>query len=247
MPTGFAGIAEYAEKTSRNKESSDFQPVLFVKLPDDEDTAKVRFLEQGDDVFYYFYHDYSDIDERNGWMDRIPCLDQDLEGTNPCPGCKEGLPRKFQGYINVIWRDAPVFKRGDDGKVVKKNKQPVVEGYEDQIAIWRGGRDNFNKVLKRKDITFKGLSSRDFEITRDGLGLETKYSIEPADPDAGAVKMSKADLELAKEKYDLSSVARLDLSYENAEKIMNKHIAKYKGEEEDDDIEGFLDEEPFKK
>jgi hypothetical protein len=236
-PRGFGAVKEAAEKISRN--TGEFQPTLLFKLPDNGDTGTVRFLEQGEDVYSYWYHDFSHVDKKNGWQTKVPCLDQDDEGT-PCPGCRDDLPRKFQGLINLIWRDAPVFKRDEDNKVIKKGNDYVVESYEDQVAVWRSGIELF-KQLANKDVSWKGLSTRDAQVTRNGLGLDTTYSIEPEDIDAGASKLSKADEELAKETYDLEAFAQ----FVDADEF-DEIIEGYGGNssDEDDDIKAFLKQKP---
>lgn len=241
MPKGFSAVKAAAEKISRN-EKGDFQPTLKLKLPDSGDIAVVRFLEEGEEVYSYWYHDFSHVDKADGWKTKVPCLDQDDEGV-PCPGCAQDLPRKFQGLINLIWRDAPVFKRDDEGRVIKKNKQLVVESYEDQVAVWEAGIEVF-KTLAKKDVAWKGLKSRDAEITRDGLGFDTKYSVEPVDIDAGKTPLTKDDKELAKDTYDLENYARFK-SADEFEEIIANYGGGETSEETDEEIKTFLNSEPF--
>lgn len=243
MPKGFAQIEAAAQKI-KEKGGGDFDPILFLKLPNDGDTAVVRFLEQGDEVYGYWYHDFTNIDPQTGWRTKIPCLDQDDEGV-PCPGCREDLPRKFEGLINIIWRNAPKFKRDSDGKVVRDNNDKVIiDGTEDQVAVWRGGIRLFSKVLKRKDHAFKGLSTRDFEVVREGTGLDTTYSVEPSDPDVGASDISEEDAALAADKYDLEKVAR----FVDADEFDNIIATKMNGHGADDtdDIREFLNDSPYR-
>jgi len=245
MPRGFGAIEAAAEKIEEKKNSGggDFQKVLYFKLPDDGDTGVVRFLEQGDEVYSYWYHDFSSIDGSQGWKTKVPCLDQDDEGV-PCPGCREDLPRKFQGLINVIWRDAPVFKRDDEDKIVKDKKgNLIVVDNKDQVAVWRGGIELFSKVLKRKDLTYKGLGTRDFEVTREGTKLDTTYSVEPADPDSPATPLSDEDKALAEEPYDLESIAGF-VSDEDFNTIIEEKLESDEGDKED--IEAFLKKNPIK-
>ncbi len=244
MPKGFAAIKQAAKRIEES--SGDFVNVLWVKLPDDGDTATVRFLEEGDDVYSYWFHDFSKSDPQAGWRFKVPCLDQNDDGT-PCPGCREDLKRGFQGLINVIWREAPVFKRDEDGRVVKKNSgEIIVEDYKDQIAVFRGGIELFGKTLAKKDVTYKGLTTRDFEIERQGTGLDTTYAIEPDDIDAKAAKLNASDTRLAKDKYDLEAVARF-IDEEAFEKLIaEKQGTTTNGEVDEEDVSAFLKQDPFK-
>jgi hypothetical protein len=242
MPRGFGRIQKAAEKLAEN--SSEYQPVLKLRLPDSGDSATVRFLEQGDDVYSYWYHDFSHVNPKEGWKTKVPCLDQEDEGK-PCPGCRDDMPRRFQGLINLIWRDAPLYKRDEDNRVVKKNGEYVVDSYEDQIAVWEAGIEVF-KQLAKKDVSWNGLASRDAEVTREGLKLNTKYYVEPADLDSGPTDISKEDEELVENKYDLEQVARF-ADADHFEKIVEKYGKSEDddAEEDDGDIEEWLNDKPF--
>lgn len=238
MARGFASI----EKAGKKIDSYGRSNALYLKLPNDGDEATVRFLEEGDEVYSYWFHDFSHID-REGWKTKVPCLDQEEDGT-PCPGCREGLPRKFQGLINVIWRDGPKFAKNDDGSIDWDNQ----EGTGDVVAVWRQGITVFNKVLRRKDEKFNGLTTRDFDIVREGTEWNnTSYNVDPNDPDAGKKALSAADKKLAAEKYDLEKLARF-VDADTFEQIINKKLGEdANGDSEDDldEVKAFLKSKPF--
>lgn len=230
MPRGFGAVEEIS------KRSAGGVGPLRLRLKDGE-SATVRFLEQGDDIFYYYYYDFSHIDKDNGYKYSFPSLDQNDEG-NPDPGEELDFPRKFKTAVNVIWRDAPEYERDSDGKIVVDGSGKWKQiGTKDQVAVWEGG-PRIYETLAKKDLAYKGLASRDLEISRSGTGFDTKYSIEPADIDSGPVAPSDADKELAKEKYDLDKVARLDMSYDDVKKYINSKL----GQEPADDVDDFLSE-----
>lgn len=227
MARGFGAVKAASEKVYRSNSPS----YRRFKLPNSGDSAVVRFLEQGEEVYSYWYHQIGEF------YNRIPCLDQDDEGV-PCPGCEGEFPRKFQGLINLIWRDAPIFEEGADGKI---NWDKVV-GTEDRVAVWECGIQVF-ETLGKKDVAFKGISSRDFEITREGLKLNTKYFIEPADPDGGAQALSSDDKKLVKDKYDLEDIAGFKSYDEFVEYVSEKVESSENGNS--DDVSEFLNENPF--
>lgn len=209
MAKGFSGVRGAAEDIENRKNSGGGGGRLYFKLEPGDD-AVVRFLEQGDDVTWAWVHELPPAGNRPVG-DKIPCRAYDDDGLftgDPCPGCERQLKRTFQGAINMIWRNAPVFQKNADGKFVKENSKLVVVGQEDQIAVWVQGITVFDE-LTEKDATYKGLASRDFRILRKGAQLNTKYNIDPADPDGGPKALSAKDEEIAKEKYDLTAyVAR---------------------------------------
>jgi hypothetical protein len=177
--------------------------VTWFKLGADEG-AIVRFLEHGDDVNWAWCHDLPV--EGKKWGRAVPCRDQGESGRRideSCPGCEQAFPRKFKGFINVIWRDAPVFAKDADGLIRwGPGGKPIVEGEADQLAVWNTGPTVFED-LARKDVAW-GLTSRDFLVTRRGAGLQTKYVIEPSGPHGDPVPMSESDKELAATKTDLT-------------------------------------------
>lgn len=215
---GLAGLqAAAAEQEAKKAAFKDGPFTRFAKFNPGEPVV-VRFLEQGDDVQWAWVHDLPK-DPLKGFSGVTPCLNQDGRG-NPCPGCEMGIKRKIQGWINIIVRDAPKFKRDADGKLIKNplTQKPEVEGTEDAVMVWNSGSRLFT-TLGNKDRSFKGLSSRDFEVIRTGEGLATQYSIEPADADAGKVEMSAADKKLAADKFDVKSYT-LPETYEVAKALL---------------------------
>lgn len=214
MARGFEGVRGASQDIQDRKNSGGAGGKLFFKL-DDGHSAVVRFLEQGDDVNWAWVHELPPAGNRPVG-DKIPCCAYDSDGIytgDDCPGCEKGLKRTFQGAINLIWRDAPVFKRDEQKRLVKENGKVVAIGQEDQIAVWVSGITVFDD-LNEIDSTYKGLSSRDFKVTRRGTQLNTKYSVNPADPDGGPQPLTTADETLAAEKYDLTSYVESP-SYEN--------------------------------
>ena len=209
MPRGTEGVRQAARDIQARKESGGGGGKNWFKLGDGE-TAVVRFLEQGDAVAFSWGHEVP-VEGRD-WGRFVPCRDQDELGNRhgePCPGCERNLKRTFKGFINLIWRDAPKLARNSEGRLLntngevwKKGDTPKQIGVEDQVALWSCGITVYEE-LDGKDVNYRGLGSRDFKVQRLGKQLNTRYRIDPADPDAGAVPMSEADKELAKEKYDL--------------------------------------------
>jgi hypothetical protein len=199
---GFAGLRQASEEIKARRESGG-NWVNFLKVADGQ-SVRVRFLEQGEDVAWCWMHQLPPKANQK-YGDNEPCLNQNRDGT-ACPGCEQGLRRIVNWFINVIARDAPVWKREENGRLSRDaNNNFIQEGTADQIFVWKGGITIFEE-LDGLDATYRGLSSRDFVITRKGTELSTKYLIQPAVDDEGntsATPMSDADVELAANKHDL--------------------------------------------
>lgn|SRR3954447_2356600 len=197
MPRGFQGVREASADVESRRGSGPGS--LFFRLKSGE-TAVVRFLEQDDDIAWCYMHEV-EVEGRS-WGRNVPCLDQEKSGV-PCPGCERDMDRRFKGFINLIWFNAPIFKR-DDGKIVKDRLgDPVVLSTQPQVAVWNSGIRLFEE-LDEINTNYRGLMSRRFKVRRKGEGLDTKYHISPEDPDGGAQPMDADELKLAEGKYDLN-------------------------------------------
>jgi hypothetical protein len=149
-----------------------------------------------------------------------------------------------KGLVNIIWRNAPIYERDSDNRFVRdSNKNYTVKGHADQVAIWESGVETF-KLLAAKDVAFKGISSRDFVVTREGTGRDTRYSVEPDDADGGPQELSDEDQTLLNDsKYDLEDIAGfVDINKFN--EVINRKLEKSESSDVDD-LEGFIKPEPF--
>jgi hypothetical protein len=104
---------------------------------------------------------------------------------------------------------APVYKRNEWNSPEKVNGQKIILSYQDDVFLWKCSK-TVHDDLVAKDPTYGGLMSRDFVVRRQGSTKEdTKYFIDPADVNSGAVPMSAEDQALALpreqggRKYDL--------------------------------------------
>jgi hypothetical protein len=189
MPVG--GIRDAAADIQKRREAGQGAGMRWFKIGDGEQKV-VRFLEEGRGIHWCWTHKMPPQGNQK-WGDDIPCLNQNNDGA-ACPGCEQGIPKKFKGYINLIERDADKFAQNAEGRT----DWNTVVGKEDQVMTWEQGITVFEE-LDGLDADYKGLMSRDFKISRSGTQLNTRYSIRPLDP----APMSEADAKLAEAKPDL--------------------------------------------
>ncbi len=200
MPRGFSGVKKASAESQARREAAQRPRALYFQLPEDGDTAIVRFLEQDDNIAWAYVHEVPV--EGRSYGDKIPCLDQDDE-DEPCPGCEANLPRKFQGWINLIWFDGPIYKKDEKNRVVKENGKKVIVSRKTQVAVWSSGQRLFDD-LDELNESWKGLRSRRFKVKRKGTGLDTRYAITPEDVDSGPQEFSSEESRLEQESYDLN-------------------------------------------
>lgn len=217
MAKGFEAVRKASDEiTERKNSGGKFAAELWPALRNSGDVVQVRFLEQGDEVESAWMHEYKVGNKQRSFF--TPCLDPD-----PCPGCEQGNKQVYKGYINVIWRNCPQLERDKDGRAVKGDQgQYKVTGYQDEVVVWMQGITVFED-LADKDIKYRGLCTRDFEIMRRGSGLNTKYVIDPVldeQGNANAVPMTPADLKLAENKYDVAELYTKHPTYDESVKIL---------------------------
>ncbi len=208
MAKGIATIKRAKEEINKRKSSGgggNFRKKLILR---DGDQAVVRILEEGEDLTFYYAH-YVDTGKK--WPEYVPCRDQDMETGDrigeECPGCdgsfgSEGSKRKFRVVFNVIWRNAPIFEPDEDtGKI----DWSTPAYHEDSIALAEFGSEFADDIIEKQD-DYNGLRSRDWKIKRRGNNRDTKYSMNPADPDGGKTSLSDNDNVLEENKYDLNEI-----------------------------------------
>lgn len=226
---GFAG-KEREQRKARSSGSSAFAGKLVFKLPDDGDTGDIWFVEddEGDVVYGTYVHEVPV--EGRPYPDLVVCIAQDDEGEDtddPCPGCEQDLKRKARYFVQVVWLDAPLYKRDENGKVVKDNVgDPVIKGEEDQLAVWPMGPE-LEEALEELDEEYgsgdeSGLLVGPFTVKRKGLKLNTTYRIKPMDPKNPEQEMPDEIKELIEsdEFIDLGEFTRPP-SYEEFESRIN--------------------------
>lgn len=195
---------ERQERKARQGGASVFAGKQIFKLPGDGDIGDVWFVDDEDgEVIYGVYVHEVPVEGRQ-WPDLVNCIAQDDEGNDtddPCPGCERDLKRKVRYFAQVVWLDAPVYKKDDKGKLVKDNTGDlVVLGEEDQVAVWPMGPE-LEETLEEIEESY-GLTSRPFRIKRKGTKLDTEYVVRPVEVDGGKKKMPK-DIEALIEESEI--------------------------------------------
>ena len=167
-------------------------------------TEVVRFLDTGQelDKQWCYVHTMPPRGKQR-WGDDVPCLDQAGDGAVRCPGCERGLDRSILGFVNLIWRNGPIYERDSEGRINWKNEK----GRGDVLAVWIVGQTRLEEI-DAVDSKYKGLTTRDWDITRNmGDSFDTRYRIDPhMDPESGSLDaqpMSEADMKLAEQKPDV--------------------------------------------
>jgi hypothetical protein len=199
---GLSGIRDAAAEIEARKQAGGSGWTRWLKVQENAE-VQVRFLEQGDDVEWCWMHQLP-AKEGQSYGDNEPCINTNDDGQ-ACPGCERGLRRVVNGFINVIYRNAPVWEEDAEGKLPRKDGKPVYNkiAEKDQVFVWKGGVTVFEE-LDGIDATYRGLCSRDFTIKRKGTGLSTKYTIQPVmDSEGNSNMVPMTDADKALEKYDL--------------------------------------------
>jgi hypothetical protein len=218
MPSGLSRIRQLADESAARQAAFDeLSGGRFFSLPNSGDRARVRFLEQGDDVKFFWTHQ---LPAKPGQQfgDSVLCLDQDDKGV-PCPACVRGKNRTPRVCINLIWYGAPRFVRepGQDGRPGKVKKDPVtnaplIDGVEDVVATWGasqtvGGRlDTLHKNAEGAGGLMMGV----YIVQRRGIKKNTEWDIDLDSTvgNGGYVQPTQTELALYQAKPDPKWVMR---------------------------------------
>jgi hypothetical protein len=167
----------------------------------------VRFLEQGQDVNVFDMHEYkvpSDKAKGGFFTHRKTCL-KEADINADCPMCRAGLPIKPRTAFNLIQRQRPVLRKGQDGKALKNpDGSWMVDGHQDDIVYMDFANKSAN-FFRQCDNNFRGLMSRDLILGLSGDNFQP-YTLAPADIDSGPQAMSEEDRALAAKKHDLDKI-----------------------------------------
>jgi len=209
-----AGVKEalQSKEASRSRRSSGGSSSnrTWLRLKDG-DSVRVRFLEQDDDFKTAWTHTTERVGTRKDGSTYTTYDERLAQGPDDLN--ERGEKPRFKFWINVIWRDGPVFARDEEGRIIREGKNPKVDHTEDVLAVFSGGI-TLAEELDFLNGKYKGLTSRDFIISRTGATKDdTKYKIEPVseeDEEGNTVvkrqPMSAADKELAEQKEDLDGL-----------------------------------------
>lgn len=213
MAKGYGLVNEaVAASEARRAQAGNFSHELRSKdIREAGGEVVVRFLEQGnegpDAVNVYPRHEYNVPDSRakSGYFtQRFTCL-KERDPNADCPGCNSGLENKPRTVYNMIQRNRPVFRKGQDGKIMRDPAgNPYIDGVQDQVVFWECASTTAN-MMQRKDNDYKGLMSRDFRLQWTGANYQP-YELVPADVDGGPQPMSENDRALAAKKHNLDDV-----------------------------------------
>lgn len=201
VPRGLSRIKQSKQESDARRAAYDAagpsQRRLVVR---DQETVKVRALEQGEEVWSVYVHRLPPQPGRQ-YGDPVWCLDQENQPDANCPACNRAIRREERVVINVIWYNAPRWKKGQDGKALKDaNGELIYDGVEDVVATWNtsvtnGGRlEHLDTNLQNK-YDGAGLTNAILTIKREGQGKETTYQIdidEVAQPSANDIALFKS-------------------------------------------------------
>lgn len=155
MPRGMSRIKQNAAEAAQRQADFDagggFGRAFKIK---DGQTSRVRFLEEGEGVWYVYTHD---LPKKPGqqYADRILCADQALsdeeadtyvDGSRRCYACElDGVKRSSRVIINMIRFDEPKLVRDAKGNAVKVGNDYQFDGVEPTLVTWQtsqtvGGR-----------------------------------------------------------------------------------------------------------
>lgn len=112
--------------------------------------------------------DFWAVEIHYGNKESFPCTGAD----DGCIGCEEGFDKGQKWYANVYWPD------------------------EDRVVVFEMGKSVFQALMKKYD-RYNTVMDRNYEVTKEGTGQQTRYDMEALDKThiKGIDRMEPVDLE----------------------------------------------------
>jgi hypothetical protein len=229
MPRGISRIKQLHEESAKRQaefeSGTGFHRALIMK---GNDTAQVRFLEQGVGLWFVYTHKLP-LKPGQQYADSILCADQALsdaeaetyvEGSRPCYACQlDGVPRSARVIVNLIRYDEPRIQRDEAGKALRDAANQIMfDGIEPALLIWETSQTVGNR-LAYLESRHGPLTNHIFTIHRTG-DKNNMWMIDiaelnktPPSPEEVALAEKKIDPPLAIQKASPKFKALPLLSY----------------------------------
>lgn len=183
MPRGLGTLDAFEEQRGRAKEDGEY--ILHLRLRDDKESARVRFLTESEDVYWEWFHTQRETTSRGKtiWVDRV-CPRQIGQECAAC--ASEDFPsRQFLAWVWVYHVDhaqpGPDRRPVTVGTLVRHRE--TVGG----VRLLRASAAHAGALsLAVARYGAGALTSRDYEWVRAGAAGASRptYSLLPADGDA---------------------------------------------------------------
>jgi hypothetical protein len=172
---------ELTEQRAQNRGNSNSSSrTNFLKWKDKE-TKSVRFLSDGDQIFFKWVHDF--VPCQDGKNRSFVCAEDSEDESRPCELCQADVKRRELGYAVALVReevrDAKNKIVGYDTVMVENEDGDL----EPLIGIVSQGWNNFWTFVDSYYMKYGSLLDLDLDITRKGADMTTIYSVMPNQPD----------------------------------------------------------------
>lgn len=175
-----------------------------IRLIDDGESCKIRFLTDKDDIFFEWQHRKMEGGQFRGWQ---VCPQSAFE--TPCDECASGDDKKRAQLQFFAW----VWEYTHDFTVDKEGRKPVKLGrktlYREDVNEVRLMRyaGTHKAALEFRADRFSTLIDRDYDWVRSGEkgSMKPQYILEPSDE--GKAPLSKELVAIAADLPDLEDIA----------------------------------------
>jgi hypothetical protein len=190
LAKGIEAVRKAQKEVEKRKASGGGSDNFYLKY--DKDSALIRFLNDGNDMVAGQFHRIKKMSSRGKqYWDSVYCI-----GEDECDYCNGNDPdqmAKSFGFAIWVWvyekyheeqldEDWEARKMAGELRYVEPINKPMLlrHGY------------NMSIIVTGLYTKYGSLVDRDYEITRLGTGLDTKYSILPEDKSKRKSEVKKA-------------------------------------------------------
>ena len=195
-------------------------------LKSDGDSALVRFMIDGDELIAGQFHRVVKVSKNgNKYWDEMFCT-----GDDSCPYCDSDDPDEIKTsfrFIAWVW----VYEKRHDEQLDEEWEAKEIGGelkYIEKInkpMLFRHGY-NLSIIITALYTKYGTLVDRDFEISRSGSGLNTRYSVLPEEKSKVSAEVKKAIDSIGKDLKPLEEI------------VMNKTKEVEDDQEDEEEITG---------
>lgn len=190
----------------------------FVKVAQDGEYCRIRFLTEGDSIVSDYFHKIMQGKTFKGFTLCPSSVNKE------CDDCEEGESPQLQFLAHVFEYEHYYTEAGQNRKKTKVGNRTYYVEEVNEARLMRYAASHLDSIRLRWERN-QTLLDRDFEWIRQGEKMDTRYLLEPLDP----TKLSKDIKALIEDLEDLEEIA---LGTLQSEKPKTRRV---RADQEDDD------------
>jgi hypothetical protein len=186
------GIGKIQEMSERIRQEASKDAIKYLRLKKSKDVAIFRFLTDGDSIISAQFHKVAEQLSNGTTIHTTKyCPEQDGQ---PCKWHAQGLTTSELIFAWVYWKNYlhttqnPALETNPDAQRWTPGSFNGITMYKETVeapALFStsvGQKGSYKKALINYYNRYGTFLDRDYEYIRDGIGMDTLYTLMPRDP-----------------------------------------------------------------